>query len=72
LEAAAMENPFVDQPVDQMENPNKRFILYYWHATNIYSVFGKRNRVNLPPCLVWAIRNAYPSDHYTGHQEAFT
>jgi hypothetical protein len=70
LEAAAMENPFADRPVDGMDNPDKRFVLYYWYATNIYSIFGKQNRVKLPPCLIWAIRNLHPSDNYMGHHEA--
>jgi hypothetical protein len=43
-----------------MNPKEKRFLLYYWYATSVYQFRGKGNRVNLPNCLVWAIRALYP------------
>jgi hypothetical protein len=55
LNTAAMSNPFVDKAVEQMENNDNRFVLYYWYATEIYSTFGKGRRIKLPACLKWDI-----------------
>lgn len=38
-------------------SPNeKRNILYWWYATNVFLICGKANRGPLPDCLVYAIR----------------
>ena len=47
----------------------RRFILYYWFATNI---FGARTRIRLPVCVVSAVRSKYPNlkgIEYVGHIE---
>jgi hypothetical protein len=59
LTEIARSNPFVDMEVSQMENNNRRFILYHWYATNIYNMTGKGNRAKLPDCLIAAIRAKY-------------
>jgi hypothetical protein len=41
--------------------PNeKRNIVYWWYATNIFLICGKGYRGPLPECLVYAIRCCYP------------
>jgi hypothetical protein len=57
----ARENPFCTMGVEEMENSHKRFILYYWYVTNVYSVTGSKNRAKLPKCLVSAIRQRFPN-----------
>lgn len=70
LGTIARDNPFVDIEVEKMKNSEKRFILYYWYATNIYKVSGKSNRLELPDCLTTAIRNLYPEEDgvYNGYE----
>ena len=46
--------------VNQMANTHKRNLLYYWYATNIYSIRGRGFRRRLPVCLVDAVRAAFP------------
>jgi hypothetical protein len=48
---------FADKNVDKMANNEKRCMIYWWYATNIYSTCGKRKRRQLPNCLVKAIRH---------------
>ena len=43
-----------------MNNRLKRFLLFYWYATNIYQYHGKGNRIILPLCLKSAIRARFP------------
>jgi hypothetical protein len=53
---------FADKTVEQMANNEKRCMIYWWYATNIYSICGKRKRRQLPNCLVKAVRDAYPEE----------
>jgi hypothetical protein len=63
---------FVDRTVADMTDKQKRSLLYWWYATNIYGVFGSKNRIKLPDCLVWRIRKQHPSPtgNYVGHKAA--
>ena len=59
--------------LDTMTNKEKIFILYWWFATNIYLVYGRHNRCELPDCLIEQIRKVYPNPHgeqYIGHKKA--
>ncbi|KAL3777304.1 hypothetical protein HJC23_008906 [Cyclotella cryptica] len=53
---------FANKKVEDMDNCEKRCMIYWWYATNIYSICGKNKRRQLPNCLVKAIRDAYPED----------
>ena len=35
-------------------------MMYWWYATNVYSLCGKGNRGKLPDCLEYAIKKTYP------------
>jgi hypothetical protein len=52
---------FVNTSVDSMTPSHKRNLLCWSYATNIYTICGKDSRGPLPPCLVYAIRLAYPN-----------
>ena len=69
LENIARICPFADQEVNQMNNSKKRFLLYYWYATNIYSITGRHNRKRMPPCLELKVREQFPDQHFTGFQD---
>ena len=59
--------------VDKLQNKSKRLMLYWWYATNIYSLTGKGNRGKLPDCLEYAIKKKYPeqsSSDWTGYKES--
>jgi hypothetical protein len=43
---------FVTTTIVEMDNSNKRFILYYWYVTNVYSITGSKHRMKLPKYLV--------------------
>ena len=49
----------ITKPVSELENKPKRLMLYWWYATNIYSIRGKGNRGRLPVCLEYAIKKQY-------------
>ena len=59
---------FADKKVEEMNNSEKRCMIYWWYATNIYSICGKNKRRQLPNCLVKAVRDTYPEadDIYEG------
>jgi hypothetical protein len=42
-------------------NRVRRYALYYFYATCIYKVFGAGTRVQLPKCVVAAVRAKYPN-----------
>ena len=48
-------------------------LLYWWFATNIYSIHGAGNRLPLPCCLIRLIRRAYasPSAEYTNFDPGY-
>ena len=52
---------------------SKRHSLYYWWATYVFGVRGRYNRLVLPLCVVYAIRNKYPNplgEVYVGFDHA--
>lgn len=59
---------FATHEVADMTNSQKRCMIYWWYATNIYSICGKGRRLQLPDCLVHAVRKEYPEPDgvYTG------
>ena len=56
-----------------MTNGKKISLLYWWLATNFYSICGKSNRKKLPDCLVYAIRKCYPNEDgkYTKYEKSY-
>jgi hypothetical protein len=65
--------PFVTHDsVDDLANNEKSNILYWWYATNVFLICGKKQRGLLPDCLVYAIRRRYPNQKgikYVGFRE---
>ena len=61
---------FATENLDKMTNPHKRNMIYWWYATNIYSICGKKKRKQLPKCLVHNIRRCHPSDEYSGYEQS--
>lgn len=61
---------FANKKVKSMTNNEKRCMIYWWYATNIYSICGKKKRRQLPNCLVKAVRDAYPEE--SGVYEGFS
>ena len=59
---------FATNAVDDMTNSQKRCMIYWWYATNTYSICGKRQHLMLPDCLIQMVRNTYPEldGNYTG------
>ena len=60
---------FAKDEVKDMTESQKRCMIYWWYATNIYSICGKKHRMKLPDCLVNAVRTAYPEE--SGIYEGF-
>jgi hypothetical protein len=59
-----------EDPVNLLQNPGRRHVLYYWYAT---FVFGHMDRHRLPPCVVVAVRAQWPNPPgwpYRGYQSA--
>ena len=61
LEVVRQHCWFATKEVSQMDNGNKRNMLYWWYMTNLYNVCGAGERKDPPACLKAAIRIAYPS-----------
>ena len=70
LETLKDECWFADKDVCNMENNEKRCMLYWWFATNIYGICGSKNRAPLPVCLVASVRKQYPAPDgkYKGYE----
>ena len=49
------------EEVTDMTTAHKRNMLYWLYATDVYGWRGWQNRLELPSCLVFAIRKAYPN-----------
>lgn len=52
---------FAIDDLDSMSNSHKRNMLYWWYATNVFSISGKGTRGQLPLCLEYAIRKEHPN-----------
>lgn len=76
LNVIAEDCHLINKPASELtENKPKRLMLYWWYATNIYSLTGKGNRGKLPDCLEYAIKKAYPeadSSGWTGYTPGST
>jgi hypothetical protein len=59
---------FATDDLDQMSNPYKRNMIYWWYATTVYSICEEKTRKELPKCLVHAIGREYPSEEYCGFE----
>ena len=61
---------FANKEVEKMKNSEKRCMLYWWFATNIYAICGARKRAPPPECLVAAVRKQYsePDSKYRGYK----
>ena len=69
LGVITVECYFADCEVSAMTNWQKRFMLYWWWAVNVFNVMGKGVRQELPWCIVQRIRATYPAPAgvaYTG------
>ncbi|EJK66323.1 hypothetical protein THAOC_12765 [Thalassiosira oceanica] len=62
LELVARDCCYATKAVAEMTNSEKRFLLYYYYATSVYQFCGKGNRVQLPECLIAAVRGLYPPE----------
>ena len=62
------ECPFVTKELSQMPDSDKRFLCYYWYATNVYGYNGKGNVAELPPCLLNEVRKRFPTGPFVGHK----
>lgn len=60
LNIIAEDCHLINKPVSELTNKSKRIMLYWWYATNIYSITGKGHRGKLPNCLEYAIKAEYP------------
>ena len=59
LEALKMDCYFATDELDSMPNNHKRNMIFWWYATNVYSIVGKGNTERMPLCLEYAIRDLY-------------
>ena len=68
LESIKEDCYFATDDLDTMSNSHKRNMIYWWYATNVYSICGKGKRKELPKCLVHKIRQCHPSEDYSGYE----
>jgi hypothetical protein len=60
---------FATTELKDMPNNQKRNMIYWWYATNIYNIAGRGNIDRLPLCLEYRVRQLYPNpdgEAYTG------
>ena len=61
---------FATTDLEDMTNNQRRNMLYWWYAVNVFNISGAGKRGKLPECLEYAIRLLYPNPvgvHYTGY-----
>ena len=63
LPIVARDCVFADLDVKDMSNSNKRFLLYYYYATTVYQFHGSGNRIDLPECIIYAVRDLYKEEN---------
>ena len=64
---------FATDALDQMSASHKRNMVYWWYATNVYSIAGREHVERMPACLEYAIRDTYrnlPGVPYSGYKKA--
>ncbi len=59
LETLKQDCYFVTNEIERMPNNHKRNMIFWWYATNIYSIVGKKNTTRMSLCLEYAIREKY-------------
>lgn len=52
---------FATDDLAKMSNSHKRNMIFWWYATNVFSIVGKHKIGRLPLCLEYAVREAYPN-----------
>jgi hypothetical protein len=52
---------FADRLVSEMTNAQKRNMLYWWLAVNVFAICGKGMRQPLPACIIAWIRKTHPN-----------
>jgi len=60
---------FSTTELTHMPNNQKRNMICWWYATNIYNIAGRGNIDKLPLCLEYLVRQLYPNpdgEAYTG------
>ena len=75
LETIKADCYFATKDFDKMEPNHKRNMVYWWYATNVYSIVGKGNVQRLPLCLEYAIREKWPNTDgkpYKGNKKLVT
>ena len=61
---------FATTDLEDMPNNQKRNMLYWWYAVNVFNISGAGKRGKLPECLEYEIRKLYPNEDgvlYTGY-----
>ena len=63
---------FATKDVADMDNGNKRNMLYWWYMTNIYNIGGRGVTKKPPECLSSPTRHAYPEKDgkYKGYRKS--
>jgi hypothetical protein len=61
LEAIKSDCYFATTEISDMEPRHIRNMVYWWYATNVYSIVGKNNVQQLPICLEYDIRKSWPN-----------
>lgn len=49
-------------------NENFRHIAYKQYVSYQHGHLGRGQRISLPNCFLWAVRDKWPSGHYTGYK----
>ncbi|KAL3761564.1 hypothetical protein ACHAW5_010733 [Stephanodiscus triporus] len=67
-----LEVGYANIDVTDMDNSNKRNMLYWWYMTNIYNIGGRGVTKKPPECLTSAICHAYPEKDgkYKGYRKS--
>jgi hypothetical protein len=63
---------FATKDISEMDNGNKRNMLYWWYMANIYNIGGWGVTQKTPECLTSAICHAYPEEggKYKGYRKS--
>ena len=63
LSLVARECVFATKELPDIMPNDKRFLCYYCCVTTTCQFRGKGNRIELPECVKWAVREIYPNDN---------
>ena len=70
LALVARECVFATKEPPGMLPNDKRFLCYYYCATTTCQFRGKGNRIGLPECVKWAVREIYPNEEEVNIDDA--